>query len=151
MALEAFHDDDQPKVEKKESVKKNKEQKTEKKEQVSSNETPIDQQKFINNKFIRLDDLFLRREKSKVTFNEKEPTAWWKLVTKRDNISFNIEKNSWAWVNAEIIIKDNKDTYKIYMVLLESFGKYEMSVLKNWVAQNKANANAAATKYIGML
>ena len=49
MALEAFHDDDQPKVEKKESVKKDKEQKTEKKEQVVSKETPIDQQKFIEN------------------------------------------------------------------------------------------------------
>ena len=59
MALEAFHDDDQPKIEKKEIAQ----HKTEKKEQVSPKETPIDQQKFIEKNFIRLDNVFDKESK----------------------------------------------------------------------------------------
>lgn len=150
MALEAFHDDDQPKVEKKESVKKDKEQKTEKKEQVTSKETPIDQQKFIENKFVRLDSVF-RWAGNNIKYEKNNATAPIVLDTKRWNVSFHIEKDWGGGKNAEVTVKDEKGTTKLLLEYPESTLKYQMSVLQNGKALSKKDANAAATKYIGML
>ena len=70
---------------------KKKEQLKAKNEVVVSNEKPIDQQKFIENKFTRLDSTF-KKEQSKVT-NENNPTAPSVLDTKRGTVSFHIEKD----------------------------------------------------------
>lgn len=62
MALEAFNYDEL-KTEKKLPPQQ---EKKDTKEKVSSKETPVDQQKFIKDKYTRLDDVLRRKEKSKL-------------------------------------------------------------------------------------
>ena len=138
---------------------KKKEQLKAKNEVVISNEKPIDQQKFIEKKYDKINSVFLMAW-SWAKFNEKEPTWWWKLDTERGNVKFHIEKDWWGGKNAEVTVKDWNDTYKIILEYPESSLRYEMSVFKEYktswwkktltkIAQPMANNKA--TEYISML
>ena len=147
MALEAFNYDEQ-KTEKK---LPSQQEKKDTKEKVSSKEAPVDQQKFIKDKYTRLDDVLRKKEKSKLKFDNNDFMWWWTLDTKRGKVDFNINRGKWSWDDVELVIKDNKDVFKILLENKEWDGKYYMTVLKNWIAQKQPSANSIATKYIGML
>jgi hypothetical protein len=139
--LELYQEDD--KKPKKEQVK-------EKKDQTASAEQPIDQQKFIENKFTRLDSVF-QKEKKNVQSSKGNALYADTLITNRWNIKYAIEKDAAWWRNAEVIVTDGKDTIKILLDFRSDRSIYTMTVLKNSTALKQSQANAAATKYIWML
>lgn len=137
--FEEFTENDKPK--KKEQPKKQA-------ETIVSKEKPIDQQKFIDNKYIRIDSVF-DKEASKVKVGRA--AAWDMLDTKRWDITFHIEKNAGGWKNAEVTVTEWKDNYSILIETDDSGQEYKMTVLKNKALVQKSQSNAIVTKYISML
>lgn len=110
-------------------------------------------QEFIKNKFVRLDDIFFKKEAKRV-YTKKEdignPTSGSFLNTQRGNIKYTIEWNWGLWHNYNVVAKDGNDTCKILLHHNES-GDYEMKVTFNNKPAGPGQAQKLATKYIGLL
>lgn len=158
MVIEQWHFEEEQVID---TPKKNKKEQADKKPEQDKKVDAIDQQKFIENKFIRLDSVF-KKEQKNVTYEKWNPTAPLVLDTKRGTISFHIEKDWGGGRNAEVTIKDWWETYKILLEYPESSLSYQMSVFKensiSWKKEKKTlvkipqpMANNKATEYISML